>query len=540
MAAGRRPSPPTVGRLVVAVLVAWVALAAGGACSDGRASRDETGSTAAPVAGTGGVLRLGMVGPSTLDPARAVPTSQADLIVADLLYDGLTEPAPGGVGTRPALAESIEPDDGLRIWTVRLPAGGPASADDVAFSLERVAAAGPSSLAGARLDVVDGYREFAVDRSTGDLRGVEVVDERTVRITLAAPFAQLPDLLASPLYGIVPRTAVGDDGEVVAEPAGTGPFVVERRAEDLLVLAPRPGSSGSERPLGAGGVEIRSYPDLEASYGAFVDGLVDWSLVPAGRVAEAAERFGDRAFAPFGVELWFGINLARTEYQNLGLRRAMLHAVDRRAVVAEALPGARPLDGLVPAGVPGATVAACLEVCRYDPERARALLAEAYPDGGAPPLVLEVYDDPGQRAVADAVRADLETVGLAVTIEVRPFEEYRRSLVAAGQGVFSFGWVGLPPVQDAYLAPLYASGAADNVTGFASPEVDAALAEARATRDPAERERRYAEIERSVLAQVPVLPIAQLVTNQVVSARVSGFEPRTDGTFDVRAVTVAP
>lgn len=540
MGAGRRLRLTAVGRLVVAVLVAGAAVAAGGACSDGPAPRDEAGPTTGRAPGTGGVLRLAMVGPSTLDPARAVPTSQADLIVADLLYDGVTEPAPGGVGARPALAEALEPDGELRVWTVRLPAGGRVSADDVVFSLERVAAVGPSSLAGARLDVIDGYREFAVDRTSGDLRGVEVVDERTVRITLAAPFAQLPDLLASPLYGIVPRSAVGDDGAVVAEPAATGPFVVERREADVLVLAPRPGADGLERPLGVGGIEIRSYPDLEASYGAFVDGRVDWTLVPADRIAEASGRFGDRAFAPFGVELWFGIDLARPEHRDLGLRRAMLHAVDRRAVVAEALPGARPLEGLVPAGVPGASAAVCLEVCRYDPERARALLAESYPDGGAPPVVLELYDDPAQRAVADAVRADLEAVGLAVTVEVRPFEEYRRSVVAGGQEVFSFGWVGIPPIQDAYLAPLYASGAADNVTGFASPEVDAALGEARATRDPAERERRYAEIERVVLAQVPVLPIAQLVTNQVVSDRVSGFEPRTDGTFDVRSVAVAP
>lgn len=527
------------GRVLLAagaILVAGVAPGVLG-CSGGRSGgRGDTTPGVVPGDG-GGVLRLGVVGLSTLDPAQAVPTSHADLTLADLLFDGVTAPGPGGVGAEPALAESVEPDAELRSWTVRLPAGAVVSADDVAFSLERVAAAGPSSLAGSRLELIDGYRELAVDRSTDALRGVEVVDDRTVRITLREPFAQLPELLAAPVYGIVPRSAVGDDGEVVERPSGTGPFMVQRREPDGLRLVPRPGAT----PVaGVDEVEVRSFEDLDASYAAFVDGRLDWSLVPAGRVTEAAEQFGDGAFVPFGVQLWFGINLARPAHRDLGLRRAMLLAVDRRAVVAAMAVGAQPLEGLVPAGVPGQLAGACGEWCRHDPDEARALLARAYPDGAPPAIVLEFYEDPAQRAMAEAVKADLEAVGLTVTLEASPFEQYRASVSAGDREVFSFGWVGIAPIQDSYLGPLYASGSADNVTGFASPEIDAALAEARATRDPAERERRYAEIERQVLEQVPVLPVAQLVTHQVVSGRVSGFSPRTDGTFDVRTLSLAP
>ena len=98
--------------------------------------------------------------------------------------------------------------------------------------------------------------------------------------------------------------------------------------------------------------------------------------------------------------------------------------------------------------------------------------------------------------------------------------------------------VGVAPMQDVYLAPLFQSDSPDNVTGLRSPDVDAQIRQARTTRDPQQRTSAYQWIERLVLDASVLMPIAQLRTNQVVSERVHGWSTRLDGTFVVDEVWV--
>lgn len=530
-----RGRPPRARLVTLLAVLALVALG----CS--RGGDDATPPTTGPPPVPDGVMRLGMVGPTTFDPAAAEPTNHADLIAADLLFDGLTAPGADGVGVVPAVAAAVEPDSERRVWTVRLRPdavfadGTAVRAPDVKSSLERVAAKGSASIAASRLDVIDGYRAFAVDRSAPGLSGVVVLDDTTLTITVREPYAELPELLSSPLYGVVPAD-VADD--FFAAPRGSGPFSVTGDDGTTVSLTRQGGPAADGISLGA--IELVRFADLEASYAAFEDGGLDWTLLPDGALEEADVRWGGRYVPePFGVELWLGFDLRDPRYQDVRFREAVLHAVDRAAIVEDVLPGRLLLDGLVPAGVPGSSTApggSCGERCAFDPDRSRALLAEAYPAGGAPTVALSTFDDPEQRELLAAVQADLEAVGLTVTVDVRPLAQYQ-ALAPAERTVFSFGWVGLVPTPESYLGPLFLSGSPDNATGLSSPAVDLAITVARGTTDPVQRERRYLQAEQTVLAEVPVVPLAQVVTHQVVGERVTGFVPRVDGTFELRGLS---
>jgi ABC-type transport system substrate-binding protein len=155
-----------------------------------------------------------------------------------------------------------------------------------------------------------------------------------------------------------------------------------------------------------------------------------------------------------------------------------------------------------------------------------------------PTVVLDTYDDPALRAMLDSVKAQLQEVGIPSEVRVRPFEEYLTFATSGQQAVFSFGSVGVAPIQDVYLASLFGSNSPDNVTGFRSAEVDALIRQARLNGNTQERENLYRQIERQVLSQSAVLPIAQLRTNQVVADRVHGWSTRLDGTFVVTEVWV--
>jgi ABC-type transport system substrate-binding protein len=197
------------------------------------------------------------------------------------------------------------------------------------------------------------------------------------------------------------------------------------------------------------------------------------------------------------------------------------------------------LRAIVPRDVSGFDPAACRDLCEYSPDAARALLAQAFPAGTTvPTVVLDGYEDPVQRAMLNSVQSQLQAVGITSEIRVRSFDEYRSFATSGQQAVFSFGWVGVAPMQDVYLASLFWSGSPDNVTGFRSPDVDALIRQARINGNAQERETLYRQVERQVLSQSAILPIAQLRTNQVVADRVHGWSTRLDGTFVVSEVWV--
>src|SRR5439155_6718435 len=101
----------------------------------------------------GGTLRLGIERPESLDPAAISPGSQSELLVADLLFDGLTHVDDTAVVATPAIASAWTADADQKSWQftlrpgARFSNGRTVTATDVKYSLERVSKKGGTSLA---------------------------------------------------------------------------------------------------------------------------------------------------------------------------------------------------------------------------------------------------------------------------------------------------------------------------------------------------------------------------------------------------------
>jgi oligopeptide transport system substrate-binding protein len=190
-------------------------------------------------------------------------------------------------------------------------------------------------------------------------------------------------------------------------------------------------------------------------------------------------------------------------------------------------------------GVPRRDGDACGQRCRHDPDRARALLAEAFPTGNIPEVAIDHDDDPTQAAVAAAIKTELDTVGIPSVLRPHPFADYGKFLVSGQQELFRLGWIADYPSPDGFLTPLFSSTSPDNLTGLASPQIDQKLAEARAEPDPEQRLRLYLQAEQLVLDQYVVVPVAQLESRMVASSRVKGWDLDGLGTFDGAAVSVS-
>lgn len=527
------------------VLVALLALLTATCTGD-----DGADSTTTTVDGpTESVLRLGVTDLGSLDPVEVVPTVHGQMMAAGLLYDSLTRVDPETGEIVGGLASDWEASRSLQGWTFDLTGAtfsddSPVTAADVKTSLERVAAPGPASLAGVRLEVIEGYQEF-VDGETDEITGIMAVDDATVTVQAARPYAPMAELLATPLFGVVPA-ADADTAGFFDQPVGSGP------AKLLEVGVPPAGTASSSVPArvlsfeildpdtGVSTVELWDYETIGDSYAAFRAGDVDWSLVPGDELAAATDEYGDSAVGPFFAEVFYGMNLSSPTFAGrAGFRRAVVQAVDRQAIVDDVYAAAQLQNGVIAEGVPGHTENPCGMSCDTDPDAAEASLAEVFPDGDVPTVGIDFYEGEVERAAAEAIAADLEAVGIPTELRAQDFDTYREFVVSGDQELFLFGWVGISPTADSYLVPLFGSESADNVTTFSRADVDSTLGQARRTADSAERAEIYAGAEADIMSSVPILPLAQFQTAAVLSDRVQGWVPMLDGTIALEGLQIS-
>jgi ABC-type transport system substrate-binding protein len=528
------------GLVVAGLLAAGCSKGGGGESGAGRPASGSSSSSA----GTGvtspattpsfeGTVRVGLAGPLVIDPVRASPAVPSDQMVLDLLHDGLTRVDADG-RVRAGLAQGWTADSSSKVWHFTLdPAatfasGRPVTATDVVSSLQRVIAAGDTSLAALRLEPVVGFRAF-LDGTAPNVAGLVAVDARTVQITLDTPLSVLPEVLAAPAYGVVDVASLGAAlrGDV-SHLDLSGGWQVASASGGKVVLRHRPTAAGH-----LGSVELRSYKDAAAAYAAFGKGQVDWAPVPTNELGAAKKAYGGDHIAPFQAELALGLRVS--SLPDLGLRQAIAAAIDRSAIVKAVYPDlADPLSTVVPVGVVGHDEGRC-PTCAHDLARAKALIAQTYPDGQVPPVSIDYDASPAQQAMAGIVAQNLLDAGIPTSLRPLPLAEYQHLLVSGAQELFTLSWIGADRTADAYLDPLFRSSSPDNLVGLRSADVDIRLGQARAAPDPGPF---WAEAERVVLEQAVVVPIAQFRTQVVVGKRVHGLAHAVDGTVDWAAVSV--
>jgi ABC-type transport system substrate-binding protein len=186
---------PARGRArAVAIAVLVAGLVAG--CTDhgGEPLASSTTTTTRPPGEIveGGTARLGVAGPIVVDPTLANLGSPSDLMVLDLLHDGLTR-LDADSNPLAAVASEWAHDEGLITWTFTIDptttfaSGRAVTSADVVASLERVAKAG-GSLPALRLEAVQGFAAF-VAGMTPNLAGLTAPDPQHVQILLDTPLS---------------------------------------------------------------------------------------------------------------------------------------------------------------------------------------------------------------------------------------------------------------------------------------------------------------------------------------------------------------
>lgn len=500
-------APRRLRTLLVLTLVSTL-LAACGRAPGGRPSGGGAGSSgpAEVVIGLDADIR-------GLEPLR--PLDATTTRVLRNVYESLFFRTPEG-RLQPWLAESAEMQGDS--WLIRLRQG-------IAFhNGEHLDA----DAVKANLDyILDPAHEAQTRTLLTGVTAVEAVDDHTLRIRTESPNPDLPAQLTDVLIAAPGPLASGGPDALSAEPAGTGPFKVEAWEKDQrLVLVANPdywrGRPAIER------VVFRVIPDTQSRLSALLAGEVH--LIP-GVPPEAMETVRSNSntrieSVPGRQVIYVGFNLTQPgPLQDRRVRQALNHAVDVQKIIDTILNGfaTRTAAGLIPVNAaydPG------IEPYPYDPDKARALLAEA---GYGQGLTLDFHAPQGRYLkdyeVAQEIARQLEQVGVRTRLQTREWGSY------------------LDDVRSRRISGLYLLGLSDRyMTGaqldylfhggrtwvtFQDPEVDAAIEAALAETDPERRRQAFTRVQRLVRDYAPWIFLWQQHDVYGVSRRLQ-WQPRVD------------
>jgi peptide/nickel transport system substrate-binding protein len=347
-------------------------------------------------------LSVGMVlEPPHLDPTAGAAAAIREVTYANL-FEGLTRIDADGL-VRPGLAESwtISPD-GLT-YTFKLREGvkfhdGAAfDCGNVKFSYERAVAA----------DSVNAQKPLFEP-----IARTECPTPATAVVTLKRPTASfLFNMGWGDAVMLSPATVAGNK----TNPVGTGPFRFKRWVKgDRVELERNAGYWGT--PAALGNVTFRFIADPSAAAAAVMAGDLDaFPAFPAPETLDALK--ANKAFTVVigttAGKTLLSLNDARKPFDDVRVRRALAHAIDRKALI-EALSGfGQPIGSHYIPGDPG--YVDLTGAYAYDPARARALLAEAGIKPGTE-ITIKLPPPGYARRGGEVIAAMLEQVGLTAKL----------------------------------------------------------------------------------------------------------------------------
>lgn len=443
------------------------------------------------------VLRIGTdAGFTTLDPHMT--SIVVDHSVIQQVYGSLFRYVWPTGELVPDLCTSYEVSaDGL-VYVFHLRKGvqwhkgyGEFTAHDVKYSIGRVVdPAAATRFAG----------EFAL------VSDVTVLDDYTVQLTLKKPYASLLHKLSSFRQGfIVNRRAVEEFGaEFGRNPIGTGPFVFEEWVpQTRIVLNANPDYYAGAPTL----QQLIFLPMGEAATRqmALETGAIDVMEVGDATTYQVLSRDPSITVkrVPSTTYVAIGINTTVKPFTDVRVRQALAYAIDKDAIVEGVLTDvAVRADTLVPPSFPGHTTD--LPIYEYNPTLARQLLAQAgYPNGFETSIQYARLSASGTfHEAVIPIQQYWAAVGVKLNLEVVDSATWSKLLGEDGVAL-SYAGLSRPPDVDMLMVYWDATGSLN----FINYDIQDLIDQGRVETDPEARAAIYAEFQRRIATDVPMIPL---------------------------------
>ena len=465
---------------------------------------------------TGGSVTIGVeANVASLDPAgNLIQVSDIDTGLA--LYDPLVSfDDKGNFG--PALATKWTNSADLKTWTITLRTGV-TFGDGTPF--------GPDAVVKQYERLKDPATQCACIADVSLISAVKATGPSTVTFTLTQPNAFFVSALAKPTAYIASPTAVAKWGKDYARhPVGTGPF--ELKSYDPLVLVRNPhywkkDAKGRSLPY-LQQITVKPITDNQVRLQSLESGAID--LMQVGDTATIINALATKKFTVQKItgsaSTTLSFNNRKPPFSDVRLRQAVAYAVNRDEINQVLYKGA-----LQPAyssfSITSPYYDANAGWLKYDPAKAKQLVAAAKADGEPTSFTLTCVTSDQSRSLLAIVKRQLAAVGLNADLTFVDQGAYVNQLLGAAHdytmGCSRNGATVTPDLYDGW----YSTGA-NNAEGFNDKKADSIMVAIRKTTDPKQLVTLAGQLQHELGTQVPGFPLVYDLFANVATTSISGL-----------------
>ena len=450
----------------------------------------------------------------------------------------------------PGLAESweIDPEDPTR-WVFNLREGAtfhdgtPVDAEAVLYSYDRVL--------NEEADFYNPTNGSSKGSAKLAIESYGIVDDMTFEVFSAQPDSfLLYEIVALFIHSKDAMAAAGID-DYRNHPYGSGPWAFEsQQARTQLTMVPFEGYYDGAPLLDE--LIVLPMPEATTRLAALRNSEVDWIEVPPPDAIPGLESDGYQIYMTQTAHNWphqFNLSDENSPYNNKLVRQAFNYAIDREALCRDLLNNVCE-PGLSFSSQATPWVGASEEVYSYDPEKAKALLAEAGVELPLKYKVLISASGSGQMVpvpMNEFIQRNLAAVDIEMEIDVIEWNTY---ITQIRNGSFSnpdlseydainVSWLNVDP--SGFIRLMYSSSyppAGWNMSGYNNPEVDDLIDRARATTSIEERDQLLTMANQIITEDAPWLYIAHDRNPRVLAPNVKNYVQEKHTYTDVTKVWV--
>jgi len=354
------------------------------------------------------------------------------------------------------------------------------------------------------------------------IKDVTVVSDSKVQVQLKSPFSPFLGAMTQVSADIMAPNSFTDHGNTLAKvvwPVGTGPYMYTGRViGEQLSWSRNPSYWGPHKPAYAKQV-YKVVPDAASREALVKSGQAQAIMTPPPNDLPTLEKGGGGVktiLAPDDRMIGININTQDPRVPQLAnpvVRQALNYAINKNAIIQKVQFGAaKPLTAPIASSVFGYCDSTDQNSYQYNVQKAKQLLQQA----GATNMTLTLASPNGHYAndyeVSQAVAADLEAVGIKVTIPNPPtWPTYVSAFDLAPSkmpaDLYLLGWA--PAYLDAsqqyqlfQSSQIPPAGSADN-TGWSSPQTDSLINQATAATDKSTAQNDYCQVAKTVWNAAP-------------------------------------
>ena len=499
-------------------------------------------------------------------------TDAVSAFVAHQIYQGLVKFSTHGLAVCPDLAERWEVDSTHTKYTFHLKKGlkfqddacfekgqgREIKAADVKYSIELGCTARsenvnfPMLFKNTLLGADDYYEETRKGNAKATLKGVKVLDDYTLELTLQKPSASFLLILATPAASIIPQEAVNKYGNLAH--VGSGPFTYqgEDKTTGTIVLLKNPiynerDSLGNALPF-LDSIVVNILPTKEAQLASFQSEKLDVLLgLPSESVRAIVEeqinQFNNKnreyilERTPEMGTNYYEFNLTRPPFDDIKVRKAFSYAIDRNKIIDEVLKGEAYGPGVFGICPPSFKDYDITRIAGYDfnPDMANRLFYESgYKDKKVFPHVKMELNSGGEKniKVASEIQKQLmEVLGIKVDFEVKPMAQVIEDSQLAKADMLRSGWIADYPDPENFLSLFYGANVPKsaafrsypNTTRYKNVEFDKLFEQGQRALHSEESYRFYAQAEQVMMNDAPVLMLWYDENYRLVKSRVKNL-----------------